>query len=138
MKERQLNMTNRCSHITPFFWLTSVHLDSCPMVYSVQIVLFQSLHNLLPERFSKIFVRNITSRLSFDLRPHYCTRQASEFSIKYSGPQIWNALPNKIKMSKTINSFKFQMKKLFFKWCGYGCIPMLFYIYVSYQLYHKY
>ncbi len=79
------------------------------------IFVFQNPNNLLPERFSKIFVRNITSRLSFDLRPYYCTRKACEFSIRYNGPKIWNTLPNKIKMSKTIKSFKFQMKKEFFK-----------------------
>ncbi len=72
------------THNEPMFRKLKIMTTSQLYNYFWCIVVFRSLNNLLPER------------LSFDLRPHFCTGKASEFSFKYKGSKIWNTLPHKI------------------------------------------
>jgi len=105
------------THTGPLFRKLKIMSTSQLYDYFTSIFVFRSLNNLLPERFTRIFVHNVTSRKTCELRPHFCTKKASEFSIKFSGPNIWNKLPRKIQTSKSVSSFKSQMKKEILKAC---------------------
>ena len=79
--------------------------------YFTGIFIYKSLNGLLPRIFHNIFVPNKTSRNRLDLRPGFCTRKTSEFTIRITGPKIWNKLSKNIKLSKSINSFKYKLKR---------------------------
>ena len=99
------------AHTEPLFRKLNIMTTTQLYDYFVAIFVFKSLNNLLPKNLSSIFTRNVTSRKNLNIRPHFCTKKVSEFSIKYSRPEVWNDLPNKIKTSRTINSFKNQLRK---------------------------
>ncbi len=87
--------------------MTTSHLHD----YFGGIFVFRSLNNLLPERFSNIFFRKIMSRLSFDLRPHYCTRKANGFSIKCNGPNFGIHYPIKLNCQKLSIPLNFKWRR---------------------------
>ena len=60
--------------------------------YFVGIFVYKSLNHSLPDMFSNIFVHNKTSRNALDLRPGLCSKKSSEFSIRNTGPKIWDKL----------------------------------------------
>ena len=103
------------THTEPLFRKLGIMTFSQLYDYFAGIFVFKSLNNLLPRIFSNVFVHNISSRKALDLRPYFCTRKVCEFSMKFMGPKIWNRLTDKIKSSKSIHSFKFQMRKCILK-----------------------
>ena len=54
--------------------------------------------------------RMITLKLDLPLQ-HCCLGQKT---ISYLGPKTWNNLPAKIKLSRNVNTFKHDIRKLFF------------------------
>jgi len=78
--------------------------------YFVGIFVFKSINRLLPNSLCDICIPNVISRKSITLRPGFRTKQICEFSVKITGPQIWNTLPNMIREAKTVYTFKKQLK----------------------------
>ena len=51
------------------------------------------------------------TRGQMDVRPAYQRLSLTQHSIYYAGPLVWNSLPNFIKDSDTLNTFKRNIKK---------------------------
>ncbi len=51
------------------------------------------------------------STIKLDLRPGFCIRKTSEFQIKVTGPNIWNTISEKTRLSISLTSFKKRFKK---------------------------
>ena len=85
------------------------------------IEIFKTLKHLNPPFMSDIFKiksSRYSSRNPYDLqhhRPNQVTFGSN--SLRSLGPQIWNALPNEIKSTNNLNSFK----RLIKQWDGPNC-----------------
>ena len=85
------------------------------------IEVFKTLKHLNPSFMSDIFKiksSGYSSRNPYNLQ-HYRPNQVTFGSngLRSLGPQIWNALPNEIKSTDTLNSFKSLIKQ----WDGPNC-----------------
>ena len=75
-------------------------------VYRVALLMFN-------ERSRDIYNRNhsYNTRNRNSLRPAYHRLTSTQHSVSYSGPSVWNSLPNYITNSNNIDSFKRLLKK---------------------------
>ena len=84
------------------------------------IEVFKTLKNINPSFMHEIFKLNLpySSRNPNGLQ-HYRPNQVTfgSNSLRSLGPQIWNGLPNEIKSTENLNSFKHMIKK----WDGPNC-----------------
>ena len=65
---------------------------------------------LVPRVNGKKLTRRATQKLDIPFRKS-CIGQKT---LSYIGPKIWNNLPAQIKLSKSVNTFKHDIKKSFF------------------------
>ena len=79
--------------------------------YFVGIFVYKSVNNSLPDVFSHIFIHNQTARNSINLRPGHTTKRITTFSVRITGPKIWNILPVAIKTSVSHHVFKKALKR---------------------------
>ena len=73
---------------------------------------FKCLHNLAPSYLCEL----IHVRREFDLSlivPR-CSSKIGERAFSIAGPRLWNALPVEIRQLQTLDTFKSQLKHLFF------------------------
>ena len=82
--------------------------------YFVGIFVYKSINKKFPGLFCGIFSHNVTERNSVNLRPGLLTLRICEFSVKITGPKIWNALSRQTKSAKSMYSFKKLLKKELF------------------------
>ena len=80
---------------------------------------FNFIHNRSPQYMSEIFhiapQINIGTRCSkLKLILPFRKTNMGQNTLSFLGPQQWNKLPNEIKLSKTINTFKHKLKEYFF------------------------
>ena len=78
-------------------------------------------NNIAPEIMKKIFAPKMSL---YDLRNNSLLKirransvQHGTESVSYLGPKIWDLVPNEIKESKSLNAFKFKIKR----WIPEGC-----------------
>jgi len=100
------------SHTDPLFRKLKVMNIEQLYRYFVGIFVYKSLNKLLPERFSNYFSKNVTSRNIDTLRPAISSSRVSEFFVGFTGPHVWNTLPESIRKSKSLNLFKLNIKTL--------------------------
>ena len=112
---RILTFSEFKAHTGPLFIKHKIMTASQLYDYFSGIFIFKSIHDLLPIRFSKMFIHNFALRKSLDLRANFCTRKVCEFSIRFNGPKVWNKLTHITKASKSIFSFKRNLKNELFK-----------------------
>jgi hypothetical protein len=72
-------------------------------------------HCMLPTCFDELFTTNnqihgYNTRSAGNYRSHACRTNTKQFTILYSGPNIWNSLPTNITVINTISSFKTQLR----------------------------
>ncbi len=72
-------------------------------------------HCMLPTCFDELFITNnqihgYNTRSAGNYRSHACRTNIKQFTILYSGPNIWNSLPTNITVINTISSFKTQLR----------------------------
>ena len=79
--------------------------------YSVGLFIYKCLHNLLPNTFCEICIRNFNARNSLNLRSVYRKKKICLMSIRSNGPKIWNSFPPLVKCSSTLRGFKLKLKK---------------------------
>src|SRR6218665_1221630 len=100
-----------------------LHLLSLENINSYQILLFMfSFHNnLLPKSLLNTFALDIkknsdfhsyNTRSSFHYRSQYARINTRLFSFVCTGPILWNRLPNTLKNTYTLASFKRNLKKI--------------------------
>lgn len=105
------------AHTDPIFCKLKTLKIAVIHSFQTAIFMYKFLINTIPLAFRNIFVYNS------DIHS-YPTRHSSDFnltnpkmfmaykSIRHHGPDIWNALPDNIKHSATLYSFKASMKNI--------------------------
>ena len=90
------------------------------------IEMYKVKHNLCPKSFQKLFTPTIRGNQEWVL-PKTKTESRGIETIRYLGPKTWKLIPDEIKKSKSLFSFKEKIKK----WKPSGCTCKLCKIYVK-------
>lgn len=104
------------SHTDPFFYqLKTLKIDDVH-TFQTAIFMFKFSKKLLPSTFQNIFTYNSNihsypTRHSLDIHLNNPKILLAHRSIRHHGPDIWNSLPDNIKLSSSLYSFKALMKK---------------------------
>ena len=99
------------AHTSPLFKKLNIMTFYQLYDYFVGLFVYRCLNHLLPEMFWNLFTRNVTSRNVNNVRPSGYTTKISEFSTIFTGPKIWNKLPDNIRLTKSLFSFKHKLKQ---------------------------
>ena len=78
--------------------------------------MYKSFHKQLPSAFNNIFQRKtstVITRSNSQIIPISCKNTVTKQSIRYIGPKIWNELPEKIKLCKSLSTFVKKSKAFF-------------------------
>ena len=80
-------------------------------LYLIALFMYSYFNNNLPEYFINYFrlnenIHSHDTRSASNIFIEYRRTNYGKFSLKYRGAQIWNNLPNTLKLSKTYRSFK--------------------------------
>ena len=93
------------SHTGPLFNKLKLMTIKDLYEYSSGIYIYKSVHRLLPTIFWNEFTLSKTNRYPNNLQHIYFSKKICELYVRYSGPKLWNALPDPIKCAKSLNSF---------------------------------
>ena len=85
-------------------------------IQTLAVEMFKVKNNLSPKIIQDLFklrndLPNIRSSNEFCLPTPHTVKYETE-SLRYLGPKIWNILPNSLKKSSSLYSFKVELKKL--------------------------
>ena len=85
-------------------------------IQSLAIEIYEFLNGLAPSFLNNVFHKNISN--SYDLRNHegLCSRNPKTLrygteTVSYMAPKIWSKVPETIKMSLSLESFKTKIRK---------------------------
>ena len=84
-------------------------------IYFAGIYLYKCRNKLTPKLFWNVVLPSVSVRNPFNLVFKAHSKRKSQMSIRYYGPKIWNELPKTVKLSRTLSTFKFQLKKFLLK-----------------------
>ena len=80
---------------------------------------FKFFNNMAPDYTSEIFhpshSRHNTRMSTYKLDLLFRKSVYGQKTLSYLGPKTWNSLPAQIKLCKNVNSFKYDIKNLYFK-----------------------
>ena len=83
------------------------------------INILKFFNNMPPDYTSEIFYpshsRYNTCLSTYKIDLPFCKSIYGQKTLSYLGPKIWNSLPAQIKLCKNVNTFKHDIKNLFFK-----------------------
>ncbi|KAL4238884.1 hypothetical protein ACF0H5_003591 [Mactra antiquata] len=82
--------------------------------YKKSIIMYKAINNICPQYLSKKFMKNNVEcthylRSAENNQLLHVPKPRLEFtkkSLDYSGPKLWNALPNEVQTARTLDSFK--------------------------------
>ena len=112
---RLITKSSYFAHSKPLF----VKLKVLPIFqlyeYNLGIFMFLFHKKLLPDLFNSLFIKNsdvhnYNTRIKSQIRVEYGRYNFSQSILTYKGPIFWNKLPNEIKESVSLNSFKTKLK----------------------------
>lgn len=113
---RILTFSEYNTHTRPLFrkfnWLDFNQLYT----YFSVIHIYKCINRILPQPFWNYFKLSRSVRNSRNLQSLYCSISICKTSLCYSGHNIWNKLPDKIKYAKSLNSLKHNVKKFLLSW----------------------
>lgn len=107
--------SNYLAHTNPLFYRLNILKVSDLHLYQTAICMFKYTQNSLP-LFHDVFIPNshvhsYPTRNCTDFHLHNPKTLLAHKSIRYHGPDIWNALPRHIKQCTSLYSFKATLKK---------------------------
>jgi hypothetical protein len=105
---RTINFLKKRDDPDPFFKSDNLLPLGESLKLSSGKLLWKAKNHLLPSPVESIFTKR--NEHSFHV-PHRRI-DLTQHCISYSGVQVWNKIPQKIKLSGSINSFKFSYKKV--------------------------
>ena len=96
-------------------WLpTKERVSQC-----ICVNVFKFFNNMAPDYTSEIFhpshSRHNTCMSTYKLDLPFRKSVYGQKTLSYLGPKTWNSLPAQIKLCKNVNSFKHDIKNLYFK-----------------------
>ena len=113
---RLITFSNFTAPSRPLFQHLSILSVYDKYKYQLLIHVFKSSHNLIPNHYScQYYIKNSTihqcnTRQKNNLHIPKCRTCLRQNTIIYQGPKLWNALPDGIKSSKSLNIFKKQLR----------------------------
>lgn len=116
---RLATFSNRLEPSAPLF--KKLNILSVSEVNSLQtcIFMYKCLYEKqnLPNVFNNFFstnsdIHSYVTRQSNDLHIPYCRTTLSQFTIRYRGPTLWNAINPVLKKSPSLSLFKTNYKKI--------------------------
>ena len=118
---RSLSFTRKTKYITPILkelhWLpVAVRIE-----FKILVLVFKAYHVIAPLYISDMITKYETTRSlrSSSKRllvvPHYNLKTYGGRAFSVNGPMLWNSLPNNIRETETLSTFKKQIKTFFFK-----------------------
>ena len=99
---------------------------------NILIFMYKSFRKQLPSAFNNIFQRKtstVITRSNSQIIPISCKNTLTKQSIRYIGPKIWNELPEKIKLCKSLSTFV-KKSKAFFLEQESNLLSFFFYLYI--------
>ena len=80
------------------------------------VFVYKSLNEQLPGEMCNLFdlncnVHNYSTRSRELIHIPKHKKRIFQFNIRFTGPKFWNVLPDQIKKSLSVSSFKFKFKK---------------------------
>ena len=114
---RLITFSDRPAHTKPLFEkLRLLNIYDAYYVYFTCIFVYKYYNMLLPDIFNGFYeeislVHNYDTRNSDKLRPKLIKNEICSFSVKVQGTKNWNTLPEHIRNSKTLSSFKYQLRQ---------------------------
>ena len=114
LQKRAVRAMTNSNHLAPsaplFAQLNILDIFKVNSLYIAKFMFF-SHQRLLPSPFLNLFptggqIHNYDTRTSAHFRPHTCRTNFKQFTIRYRGPKIWNALPLSITSSPSLSTFK--------------------------------
>ena len=88
--------------------------------------MYKVKHNLCPKPFQELFTHAMRGNNEWVI-PKVRTVNKGVETIRYRGPKTWELVPEEIKISKTLSSFKEKIKK----WKPLGCTCRLCQTYIK-------
>ena len=84
--------------------------------FQTGLFMYRYHNKLLPSLFDNYFIQGVNvhkhyTRTSCNYRAERARTNVKQFSIKCSGPQLWNSLPSTITTELSVNRFKIVLKK---------------------------
>ena len=117
---RVLTNSSFLAHTAPLF--IKLNLLDIYKINSLHTATFMFCFHkkLLPPCFSNLFnvnkqVHNYNTRNADQYRPHACKTNIKQFTILFSGPKLWNSLPDSVRKAETLGSFRNRMIKYLLK-----------------------
>ena len=115
--------TRRNEHITPV--LKALHWLPVEfrLIFKILLLTYKILHDLSPSYLSSLLqirypVRTLrSSSRSLLSVPSVMTKTYGQRAFSYSAPYLWNSLPESVKRSPSLPSFKIALKTHLFKLC---------------------
>ena len=108
---RILSFSDYNAHTSPLFRRLNLMTLNGMYKYFSGIHIYKCINHLLPQLFWDEFMLSKTLRNAHNLQSIFHTKKKCGTSLHYSGPKIWNEFPANIKCAKSVNSFKYNMKK---------------------------
>jgi len=122
---RLITLSRKREHITPIL----LQLHWLPVIYRINfkilLLTFKALHGCAPDYIDSLIERYIPSRkLRSSSHVSLCVKSYNLKSCGYrsfsvAAPSLWNSLPDSLRDSSSINSFKRDLKTYLFK-CAYN------------------
>ncbi len=117
---RVLTKTRTRAHVSPVLkslhWLpVSFRID-----FKILLLVFKSLNGLAPECLSDMFLMYAPSRslrsscTGLSVVPWVRTKNYGKVAFNVSGPHLWNGLPEALRASQSVNTFKRNLKTCLF------------------------
>lgn len=118
---RLVTGVKKSEHITPIL----INLHWLPVeqriIFKLLLVTYKALHGLAPDYIMELLhhytpARTLRSSNSNSITvPKSRTKTYGDNSFSSAAPRLWNALPNSIKLSSSVNDFKAKLKTHLFK-----------------------
>ena len=108
---RILSFSDYNAHTSPLFRRLNLMTLNEMYKYFSGIHIYKCINHLLPQLFWDEFMLSKTLRNAHNLQSIFHTKKICGTSLHYSGPKIWNEFPAHIKCAKSVNSFKYNIKK---------------------------
>ena len=108
---RIITFSDFLAHTTPLFQRTKIMTISQLYNYFAGIHIFKCVNHILPPALWDVFIFTGTVRHPYNLKFKSYSKKGSERSLQFTGPKLWNNLPTELKLTKSLYSFKHNLKK---------------------------
>ena len=111
---RVITLSEYNAHTTPLFRELKIMSIIQLYQYFSCVHIYKCMKCIVPKLFWDDFIVSKTKRNPFNLQPKFYSKKICTISIRHGGAKVWNKLPRVIQNAKSIQSFKYNMRKYIF------------------------